>query len=118
MSYYVKAFCKSETKPTIQQVLDHLLGLDLGLDITTNLKQEALKTTDWVDFEYSMRRADYPYLSNAISLRMTTVLQKKKLQSTMNDSKHLVHMTAVQKKSSTIYLKQNISLPISCRLQI
>lgn len=62
MSYFVRAFCKADTKPTVKQILDHINGLDLGFIASTNLNPEELESNQWTDFELRYKIGKLPLL--------------------------------------------------------
>lgn len=62
MGYYVRVFCKSENKPKVKQIIEHVNSLEYTFKIETNLTPEEEDTNNWTEFELKYKAGKLPLL--------------------------------------------------------
>src|SRR5262245_14769558 len=62
MGYYTRVFCKSDQKPSVRQVLDHVRKSGYEFKIESNLVEADQDSHEWKDFELVYKPNNLPIL--------------------------------------------------------
>lgn len=103
MGYYVRAYCKTKGKPSVQQLLDHLNDSDYGFDVSSNLSEEEAALADWTSFELIYDEDRAPILVDYNGLEDEDGLLKLEIPEVVEEVEAAEGDTAV-KQSITAHL--------------
>jgi len=80
MGYYTRAFCKSDAKPTLSQILAHINSLGFDFKLQANLSEVEQKTTEWKDFELIYKVGKLPILVECNNVSDEDGLAKEEIE--------------------------------------
>ena len=85
MGYYVRAFCTSDKKPTIRQVLDHINQSGHDFIAQTNLTDSELSVDTWTSFELTYKKDRLPILVECNHINDDDGLAKEEINEFIDD---------------------------------
>jgi hypothetical protein len=80
MGYYTRVFCKSDKKPSVGQIFDHINSFGFDFKAESNLSELEQKTTDWKDFEFIYKVGKLPILVECNNILDEDGLAKEEIE--------------------------------------
>ena len=80
MGYYLRVFCKSDSKPKVKQILDHINGLSSGFKTITNLTPGECDSNSWTEFELKYKSSKLPISIEYNQVSGASELAKEEIQ--------------------------------------
>lgn len=80
MGYYLRVFCKSDNKPKVKQILDHINSLGYSYKTTTNLTPDECDSNNWTAFELKYKSNKLPISIEYSQVSDASELAKEEIQ--------------------------------------
>ena len=85
MGYYTRVFCKSDKKPSVRQVLDHINSSGHEFQVKSNLTEAEQTTFDWREFELSYKVNKRPLLVECNNVNDEDALAREEIEEFLDE---------------------------------